>query len=186
MTDKEKVVLSVAGGLSTVAIGYLVWRHEHAVTQQDNAAQLAATQQSNDEYAQQLEAALTTQFAVGGGASGSEYDTGTVANVTPAAQDSNIAAILQAFFGSNQTTTNPIDGSTTTPPTPQPTPAQPSTTTSGFNPSPVGPEPITTPRSGSGTNSSANPVTPTGTSQPPISVRPIGPIRVTTNPVAIS
>lgn len=127
MTDKEKVALSVAGGLATVVIGYLVWRHERTVTQADSAAQLQAQNAANDQYAQELEAAVSQQIptaSIGGGASNSPYDTGTTANITPAAQDSNIAAILAAFFGNQNPPTDPT-GTGTIAPVPQPRPSVP-------------------------------------------------------------
>jgi hypothetical protein len=42
--DKEKTVLSVAGGIASLVLGYLIWRHEQSVEGQNAAAQLAAQQ----------------------------------------------------------------------------------------------------------------------------------------------
>lgn len=158
LSDREKVVLSVVGGLATVVVGYLVWRHEHTIGQADNAALLAQQQAANDAYAQQVEAAVSQQIpvaSIGGGASGSAYDTGSTSNVTPAG-DSNLAAILGAFFG------NQGGGTGGVAPIPTPTPAQPVQPVSRTPSAGIGNTPVTTTPVGiSGVTGLPRPVAPT-------------------------
>jgi hypothetical protein len=137
VTDKEKVVLSVTGGLATVAVGYLVWRHEHSITQADAAAQSQMDAANQAAYADQLVQALSSgPVAVGGGASNEQYDNGSTSSITPAAQDSNLAAILEAFFGNGGTTTSTVPTTN-----PAPAPGQPVATPIKSTPSPIGVSP---------------------------------------------
>jgi hypothetical protein len=148
--DKEKVILSVAGSLVTVVLGYLVWRHENSVTQAEAATASAQASAQDDEIQQEL--AALPQYAQGGGTSGDDGDTGADSNTDSAAQDDNLLAILQAFgYGAPVTQptspTTPVTPPTTpapptTPGTPVGTPSKP-TTPKGVQP--VGPEPVTNP-----------------------------------------
>lgn len=122
MNEKEKVVLSVAGGLATVVVGYLVWRHERTIQQQDNAQQqqdIAAQEQANND---QLLQALSTSYFPSGGvdySSGSaSIGTGGAGTVSPAGS-STLEAILKQFFGPDATT------APAQPPIATPQPAQP-------------------------------------------------------------
>ena len=119
----EHIVLSVAGGVASLVIGYLVWRHEQSVSIAEAAQQQAANQadtQSDDQtLEQQLAQELETVPSEGAsGYSVGESDSGVVSSGD--STDSDIASILAAFYPPPSTTST-----TTTPP-----PSTTSTTTS--------------------------------------------------------
>lgn len=106
--DKEKIILSVAGSLATIALGYLIWRHENTV-QQSEAAQNEAASEAQDAQLQQ-EIASLPQYTQGGGASEDGNDSGSDSNIESPPSDSELAAILAAFFptGIGTSTNTPV------------------------------------------------------------------------------
>lgn len=134
LSDREKWILGVAGSLATLGIGYLIWRHENAVSQSEAAANAAAQQQNDADYANQLEQALSVgggtqasqSLGGGGGYIGADTTNGsTIDSTGGTGGDSNLASILAAFFpqGTSSTTNNgsASGGSNTTPAPPEPT-----------------------------------------------------------------
>ena len=104
MTDREKLVLGWSGGLATLVIGYLIWRHEHAISQADAAKQQAAQAAQDQYYAQEVQQAVSQPYATGGFSAAPFYsspataatDTGSQIDSTQANTD--LAAILAAFY----------------------------------------------------------------------------------------
>lgn len=149
--DAEKWVLSIAGGLVTVVIGYLVWRHENAVSQQQAAQNNAVQAANNASEFEQLQELIQNQTGTvntsGASVIASQVPT-TASNVEPAGDsDSNIAAILNAFFPDG--TANSSNTTTTS------APVSPANPTAPITAIPVGtgiatnPTPVATPVTGS-------------------------------------
>ena len=124
--DKREIILSTIAGLATVAVGYVVWKHEMTVSSEQAAANLQAQQQSADDLQSaiaQLPAAVNGSY--GGGASqqsyyGSSYtDTGATSLQAPAGYSSDLDKILSAFYP-------------TTPATPDSAPAASASGTPGY------------------------------------------------------
>jgi Tfp pilus assembly major pilin PilA len=138
--DKEKIALSIAGSLATLTIGYLIWRHENTVQQNQVAENQAASAAQDAELEQEL--ASLPQYTQGGGASEEDNDTGSDSTIASPPSDDNIAAILAAFgLGSQPATTS-------TPPVSTPTTPVPVTPPSGATPvGPAQPVPIVNPPS---------------------------------------
>lgn len=111
MTDKEKhIILSVAGGLVTIVIGYLVWRHEQSVSSSSSQATLQAEQDT----ATQLEADLQNATQnVGGQAAQSYVPQSGDSGIENIPQDTNLEQILKAFFGAGSGGSTTGDGSST-------------------------------------------------------------------------
>ena len=146
MTDKEKIILSVAGSLATIGLGYLIWRHEQTVSAASSAANIANQQAVADEQDQEIQQELDSIPSLttggGGGISDGVATSGSDANIDSAGTDSNIAAILSAFFPTtttastttaSTTASNPSTNSTGTETPPPVVPVTPVTAT------PVGP-----------------------------------------------
>lgn len=150
--DKEKIILSVVGSLATIVIGYLVWRHEQTVQAAENAQQQNAAAEQNAELQQEISALPT--YTQGGGGSSEVGDTGADSNVQSPPNDENIAAILEAFFGSQS---NPANNPST--------PAPPTGTPVG-GPVPVDPNPVPV--------TNPTPVVPTPPSDPVGLPQPVG------------
>lgn len=109
--NKKEIVLSTVAGLAVVIVGYLVWRHEQTISAASAAQEVAANEEAAQEVQAELQS-LPTYSGVGmNGASGEEYDDGSNASVSSVPSDTNLAAILSAFFPSSTPTTS---GSTTT------------------------------------------------------------------------
>lgn len=119
MTDKEKIILSTVGGLVTLAIGYLIWRHEQTIQAANNAATQQQTAQEQEAYAEQLANAVDTQYASGTSETGVVTDPyqASTESAQPS-EDSNIAQILSAFFPQQTSSQAPTTPPTTTPVTP--------------------------------------------------------------------
>lgn len=147
MTDREKWILGVAGSVATLGLGYLIWRHENAVSQQEAAQNAANQDAANQAYAQELEQSLAVGSGAGadplgggGGYVGSTIGGSAGATVEPTGGtggDSNLAAILAAFFP-NGTSTTGNNGSTNNGPSTDPTPAPPDPSSPS---APLGPAP---------------------------------------------
>lgn len=120
MSEREKIILSAVGGIVTLVLGYLIWRHEENITAQNNANTVAANQQIADQQAQQLTDALSA-IPVGGAsfnyASPSDYSSGNFGSTSTAASpvDNNIAAILSAFYPTQPVAQNPTPTEPTSP-----------------------------------------------------------------------
>lgn len=136
-------VVSLGGGLGLTVLGYLVWRHEQTI-QAAQAAQQNAAQQAQDAATiqalqQQLESAQATSAYYGGSYGQTTADYSQVSGTTLASvpQDSNLAAILSAFFGqqSSQSSQVATAGSSTASTSTSPTGAASSTTTAAVTPS---------------------------------------------------
>ena len=167
MTDKEKIILSVAGSLATIGLGYLIWRHEQTVSAASSAANIANQQAVADEQDQEIQQELDSIPSLttggGGGISDGVATSGSDANIDSAGTDSNIAAILSAFFPTTTT------ASTTTASTTASNPSTNSTGTETPPYTPLNPVPVT-PIITQG---------PTGSGNAPITVTPITPPVVT-------
>ncbi len=132
MDDKERWILGIAGTLASLGLGYLIWKHENAISQQQAAAQAAAQQANDAAYAQQLDQVL----AVGGGVAqqagagyvGSPFPTGSTIDPTGGtAANPDLAAILSAFFpqGTSTATGNGSGASPAQPTQPAPVTSAP-------------------------------------------------------------
>jgi hypothetical protein len=150
VTDKEKIILSVAGSLATIGLGYLIWRHEQTISAASSATNIANQQAVADEQDQEIQQELDSIPSLttggGGGISDGVATSGSDANIDSAGTDSNIAAILAAFFP-NTTTSSTTTSSTASNPstnsggTETPPPVVPVTPVTA---TPVGPaQPVT-------------------------------------------
>jgi hypothetical protein len=117
--DKEKIILSVAGSLAVVVVGYLVWRHEQSVAVSTIKEEQNAEDTQDAELQQELQS--LPQYTAGGGASDESDDTGSDSAIASPPTDDSISQILAAFYpngtstgASNPTTGTPQGG---TPPT---------------------------------------------------------------------
>jgi hypothetical protein len=200
LKDWEKWTLGIVGGIVTLILGYLVWRHENAVQQQEaeanNAAQAQQQAESQDELEQLMQQMATVpQYASTGEDIG---DDTTDSGISSPSSDGNIQAILDAFFGNNSSASSAGTGTTSTGtgnnPITEPTnvsgsPALPAgggvtfggtggtlDPTTGQPPGVIG-----TIGTSTGGNAPTIPVQPVGPAQP---INGSGPITVTTNPIA--
>ncbi len=103
--DKKEIVVSTVAGLAVIFVGYIVWRHEQAVSVENAQAQSDAQQQQVEEL-QSAIAALPAAVngSYGGGASSQSYygtnvpDTGSSSLQSPAGYSSDLDKILAAFY----------------------------------------------------------------------------------------
>lgn len=160
MKDKEKIILSVAGSLAVLVVGYLIWRHEQTIQAQNNASQDAANEAAEEQYVQQLEESTAGEYSsgdslvYGNGASGEQFDDGGSAITQTGDSDSNLAAILAAFGYTGNNSSNGNSGSTTPTNPTSPVTGQPVGDGGGVSspistpipvpvrPQPVGPAPV--------------------------------------------
>lgn len=142
LSEKERWVLGVVGSIASLGVGYLIWRHEAALTQAQNAQNAATTQANDQQYADQLEQALQVgggvQASAGGTSAGGYIDgSSNGSTITPtggSGGDSELAAILAAFFPGG-TSTNSGNGSTPT-----------GVASAPSQPVPIGNRPVATPQ----------------------------------------
>lgn len=140
MTDKEKIILGVAGSIASLGVGYLIWRHENQIQQVQSAQQSAQNAADEQAYVQELEQSIGS-YSTGAGLTQAGYPNeeffGGASTTEPAGDsDSTLQAILQAFFPTG--TSTQTQGGTTTANQPNPTspvtvapPASPKFPTSG-------------------------------------------------------
>jgi hypothetical protein len=99
--DKKNLILSTVAGLALIVIGYLVWKHEEVVSAANADARSQQDAADQAAYATQLQQELTSMpLASGGGYSnmnGGEVP-GNETAVAPVADDTELNAILSAFF----------------------------------------------------------------------------------------
>jgi hypothetical protein len=172
--EKHHTILTIFGAIATAALGYLIWRHENNVTQQENAA----NQTAQDEALQQYEQSLANSVQTAGTTSQVYGETsvpeeGDIGSESVSDSDPNIAEILSAFFPQNTTSsataTNPSSGSgQTSSPTSPSNPVTPMGPSSTPQPLPVGSSPV-------------SPTRPIGASPIPISTRPTASVPLPTN-----
>jgi hypothetical protein len=166
--DKKEIVLSTVAGLAVVVIGYLVWKHEQTISAASAAQEVAANEEAANEVQSELQS-LPTYSGIGfNGASGDENDDGSNASITSVPSDTNLAAILSAFFptATQPTTSNPTGTGT-------------STTGSG-----TGTAPVTTTNGGGSTSTGNTLVSPTGTQRKGSNPASFGPQKAITTPLS--
>lgn len=156
MRDVEKIVITTAASIAVLGVGYLIWRHEQTIQAVNQQATQAANDAAEAQYVQELEQSAqqgisgSTPLVYGNGASYETYDDGanaiTSSGGTGSASDSNIQAILNAFFPNG--TSNSTGNGTA------------STSTNETQPTPVTVNPPTIPQPINGTVSSTTPITP--------------------------
>lgn len=127
--NKERVALISVGVVVVAGLGYLIYKHEQSTA----PATAAAADDASTDAALEQESLVESlpNYASAGGyeETGSETSTSSQSDLETTPTDSNIAAILAAFYPA-------ADGSTTTPTT------TPPTTTTTAPPSTVTPQPV--------------------------------------------
>jgi len=145
-SDKEKTILSVVGGVASLIIGYLIWRHENAIQAQENAANTQAQNDANAQLVQQLEESsaygASTPQVYGSTTSVPPVEEDTSGEVdTTGDSDSGIASILSAFFPqgtqSSASSTTPSSGSGSTVTTSPVSGSNPNQPVLNSNPQPI-------------------------------------------------
>lgn len=115
--DREKTVLSIVGSVVTLGLGYLIWRHENKIAAANNAATVSANAEIAQQQTQQIQDeidALPSGISAASYASPTDYGTSGTTSSSPTAEDSNITAILDAFFGNQNSTASSTSTSSTT------------------------------------------------------------------------
>lgn len=118
--DKEKTILSLVGGLVTLVLGYLIWRHELKVSSAASAAQLQAQQNIADNQTAQIQNELDAipQFQAGGGGGYADEPLNSGANdggASDAGDSAILAEILAAFEPPQPSSASPNPATPTTP-----------------------------------------------------------------------
>lgn len=141
--EKHHTILTAIGGLVTLVLGYLIWRHENNVQQQETAQNTAAQNAALQQYEQSL--ANSTQSVPQLYGETSVPEEGDVGSGSSEA-DSGLAEILKAFFPggttSSPTDSNPSSGSGSSSTTNPTSPTNPVPPSSAYQPIYTGPEPI--------------------------------------------
>lgn len=121
--DKKNLILSTLAGLALIVIGYLVWKHEESVSASRAEAQSEQDAANQAAYAAQLQQELTSVPLTSGAGyanlNGGEVMPSSSSAVAPVADDTELNAILQAFFPQSSSsastgTTQSGSGSTST------------------------------------------------------------------------